>query len=71
MSSPGISILTFGRRFRTESCFGVAMVEMKERKTQDIIRKLYMNHSIQLQHPHKCTRGLTYNSVDVIYIRGL
>jgi hypothetical protein len=30
MSSPGISILKFGGRFRTESCFGVAMIEMKE-----------------------------------------
>jgi hypothetical protein len=30
MSSPGISILKFGGRFQTESCFGVAMIEMKE-----------------------------------------
>jgi hypothetical protein len=23
------------------------------------------------RHPHKCTQGLTYNSVDVIYTRAL
>jgi hypothetical protein len=53
------------------SYWGNRNERMTRNKSQDIIRKLYMNHSIKLQHPHKCTQGLTYDYVDVIYTRPL